>query len=807
MNKKIFTGLALILLASTVSGLELSMQDINGSVTGTEFDVLQPEGFYSDFPENFDRPEEVGSYSFTDNSLLAPNIYLSYESSEDLTGERLQIFYSSLSGELKRSVSTYSAPLNGSSGNVDLEVSSFEALYPGKIYGGLKSENGVKNFTEVSGGLFPGNFTVEPTVFRLDNRTEIKITEIFSSGNEIHSSRYLSDKLFISIERNEKVLGESEASIGESASIEGSLRGGDKIYVNSLLSLTVDGIDPCATLSGSNRYYIIDENTFNADPEDASGGEKSCLNIENVENSVIDFSNSTLDGNGNFSNPEACGMQISNSDNVEIKNAKIQEFSRGLCLYNSENVTVNGVSVQSNGLGVYGNSSSASIKDMTLVNENSELRSVSDTEIEMGDISLSSAEISVSGLDLDINDVFNAPPDPSGTENISQWVDISPESGSSVIDSLSFHYSGENPDSIYLAENNDGWSYSNLSASSTESEIFIENSVDSFSIFAPYVKKEDDEEDSTEEPPEDGEGGSGGGGGGGAGGGGGFPPGPPPGAGPGEEGPPDGVGGGPPPWVPAGLSPKGLPRLDLESESERFEVQQGRTFRANFSVAVTGNVSANDVSVNSTVRKGWATSRDNFDEILPGENVSGGVLMDVYDSEIIGEYNFTLKASTVINDTFVVLANETYIVEVMPRGEVRDLEVLEAPYRVNLTENSVEELEFDLKNTGDYRLENIEASVMNTAPCMNVVSGSSSLDSGDSRPVVYSVSTGDAKNRCEGAFVFSSDKSDLLAVAPVKVNILEMPLTEKLTSNILPVLVLAWTVFTLYWVRRRLHEQ
>ncbi len=778
------TGLILaitIILTGAAAGLEVSFVDEEENLQGSEFDAIDPGDFYSDFPEEFDRPDEIGSYSFTDSSLVTPNLFLQYEAEEDLSGEEMEIYYSSLSGDLRRPVSTFPAVLEGSSGVAEIEISSFEALYPGKIFAETEGE-----FVEVEEGLFPGNYSLRPDVSFSEGKSFVEVEAAFdSSGGEIHAGRDLSQDLLLSVERGEDVVAEDDARLGGVAELDTVLEQGDTIYVNSIPVMDVREAAACQIINESDSYFLMNESFFNIDPEGPGGGEDSCIKIEDVENTVIDFGDNTLNGHGNFSNTEACGLRIEDSNNIEVSSPRIQEFSRGLCVENSSEVMVEGDSLQENRIGAYSNDSEASLTDLVMNNEFREFVGEQSSSSVLTDISFTSAEASVEGVDLEVDSVESPPSDPEDTESTGQYLEVEGEAGS-LLENLSFNYE-EEPDDIYLFNGGS----TQLEASSDSESIFTENELTDFGVFGTFIRSEEEDDEDDEEDDDTGNGGGAGG----------APPeDPPP-----EPGPPDPP-PGPPTGVP-GLDDEDIPEVELVLHDERVEVDQGRAFEAGFDVEVNGNVSAPNVDVEAfPERDGWDTSGDTLSEILPGETGSGSVLVDIFQGEMIGEYDVRLEASTVINDTEVSLDNESLAVDVVARDEVRDLYVLEAPHEINITEDTARRLSFDLANAGEFRLENVTVEGRDLDRCLPEIRGSWSFDKDVRETFNYTAISGESGEVCEGAFVFSSEEEDFLTLVPAEVQVVEKSIAAKLTNNILPIIVMIWTVITAHRIKRRYYD-
>ena len=788
MKKTVKGLMALILLlfsTATVTGLNVSIVDESNTLSSLDYDRTTPNGFFGSFPEDFERPEVIGSNSFTDNSLVSPNILLSYESESDLSEEEMNVYYKSFSGSLERSVSTQAINLTGKNGEKEIEISAFEALYPGKLYGSTSTQT-----VEIEGGLLNGSYLVSTDTSQRDSKTTLTVEEAYNSrGEQIHRGLDLSEDLLVSIVSNGSAVAEREMSLYGSKDFDTVLEGNETIYVNNLSALEIRKASPCTTLDISNSYYVIDSSIFNANPEDPGGGDKSCLNIRG-EDITVDFGDNVLDGDGNYSNTEACGVRIKNSENIQINKLNVQQFSRGLCIENSSEVIVNGTSIQENRMGVYSNDSKASLSNVTSSNEFEEYTGLEGSTVDLINFSFDSARATIKGKNISVDDsTFSE--DPNGLENTGNILDIT-SNGDSILENISFYYS-EEPDLLYSPTNDQ-----RLESGKTVNRIFLTESIEAPSLIGTYIEAEQDEEQ-----PGDGSGGGGGGGSGGGGGGGGGGA-LPPGLGSGD--PPDNATDpGRPPWVPANLAPEKVPRVNL-SANETISVQQGKSFELPFRIDSVGNVSAVDISVNTSTPEGWRSTETFFDEILPGESSNGKLFVDVFKAELLKSYEIRLEASTVINGTFVSLDNETVDVLIEPREDVRDIHILEGPFQMNITEGTAQTESFELRNSGDYRLENVSVRTVGLEKCINDVRGAWSFNEGVEEEFNYTFMASDTSDRCDGSLIFYSGSEDLLGVVPAQINVLDVGI-RGLSNYLLPWLVLIWTLFTVHRIWRWKHER
>lgn len=782
--KKTLKGLTaltvLFLFTGGVSAFNVSLVDDSGALSNLEYDKTTPDGFFQGFPEGFERSEEIGSNSFTDNSLVSPNILISYESDQDLTGEELEIYYKSFSGDLERPVSTRPVELNGLNGEKEIEVSAFEALYPGKLYASTSSET-----AEIEGGRLNGSYLVSTEASQRTSTTSITVEEAFDSdGSQIHEGRSFSEDLLVSVVQDGSAVAEREMALYGTEEFETVLDGNETIYVNNLSALETRKASPCTTLDASNSYYVLDSSVFNADPEGENGGDESCLKI-NGEDITVDFADNLIDGDANFSNKEACGVKIEDSSRIQVDNLNVQQFSRGLCIQNSTEVTVSGKSIQENRKGTYSNDSEASLTDITSSNMFEEYTGVSKSYVDMSNFSFESAQASVSGYNISVDNATLST-SPEGLESTGDILDITGNDPSSL-ENLTYFFA-EEPDVIYSPSQE-----TELNSEKNNNSIFLTESLTPPSLVGTFIESEGQDEGPG--------GGSGGGGGGGSGGGGGGGGGGLPGLLPGNETDENNTGNE---SLPGNLAPEQVPTVKI-SANDSFSVQQGTSFELPFQINSTGNVSAVDITVNVSTPQGWRSTNAFFDEILPGEASDGRLFVDVFEAELLRSYQLRLEASTEINDTFVSLDNETVEVVIEPREDVRDIKVLEGPFRLNIAEGTARTESFELRNSGDYRLENVSIRPVGLQRCLDDVYGAWSFDEEVEERFNYTFEASESIGSCDGSLIFYSESSELLGIVPARINVLEK--IDDFTDYLLPWLVLIWTLFTMHRVWRWKNER
>jgi len=429
-------------------------------------------------------------------------------------------------------------------------------------------------------------------------------------------------------------------------------------------------------------YYVINESAWNLN--------KSCLRVENVSNIVVDFANKTIDGdasvNGSYK-PNTCGITVMNSANLTLKDVRAQQFNRGVCIINSENIKIFGTDSKANEEGIYVKNSTAKISGIWLNNTKSEITLEDNSLAKLNNIHLLTANISAETKDVKVKNVFNPPKDPPGMMNISQWVNIS-KNGDAWLDEIKFHFSlpneeGAIPKTIYKFDGlyvngtwqNESWvqlvpSYVDV----INRYIFSPLNITNFSIFVPFGEKVNH----TQPVPK---------------------PKPTP--------SPSAVSGGPPEAIP--------PKLNLTLLNKTITLQQGETGKIFFNISNNGEADVFDVRVDAQVRKGWERTFKDFDVVKKGETKTDNLLISVYENEVPGVYWVPIKA--MLRNNNVTVDVKLLKVIVTPRKRVARIDILEIPPFLSLTELSSQSVAVLIKNTGDYDLNDLHLKIENGDKC------------------------------------------------------------------------------------------
>ncbi|MEF8880780.1 MAG: hypothetical protein V5A72_03045, partial [Candidatus Nanohaloarchaea archaeon] len=511
------------------ASLEASIVTEDGSTPDLEFDAEDNTSmFFNGFPDGFEQPEQAGSFSFRDNSLVNPNLFLNLTGDgSDIEGEEIQIYYASPSGNTSISLmpeTIYISEFNGSSKLIDIDLSAFDALYPGKMFVGIAEEEvsfekplnestnitetvtetrGPFNLTEINSSIMDGNYTVYPSIQSVKDQTLIKVKNIYDSqDNLIHHNRKFQKSAIMTIERQDKVLDSKKISPGSIEGFNFSFKGGEEVYVNGILSLKTKGVSECETIDNEDFYYIINSSTFNSD-------NKSCIEVSNVTDTVVDFANTTVDGDGNASMSNgSCAININNTRGISLKDPRVQEYDRGICISNSQDTLIQGEASRENNLGIYMSNSTSEIREISLKNENAEIEAEENSSANLTGVKFETADITALANDVRMKNVFEPPPDPDWAINITQWINVTKTDEAGNVKDLGFNYQPlsetdinplymlkydlvRNSSSNTTNETELDWTYENLSINKDPAERIIvkPGKLEEFSIFGVYGER------------------------------------------------------------------------------------------------------------------------------------------------------------------------------------------------------------------------------------------------------------------------------------------------------------------------------
>ncbi len=719
---------------------------------------------------DYDINTSNGSFSYKDNSIRNPNIYAKIcDINSSYLNSYVDLLYASESGNLTLSILSllpqiYSIDNTTNCSSVDIDISSFRALYPAIPFAALyeKVNNSfqlvwIKKLENFS---LNGSYLLGVDIDDVQGKTFLKIVNITDDRNVsiTKSAKFV----IFSIVSNNRSVAEKISKPFTRVEFNYMFQGNETVFVNGLQSLKVKVIDPCENVTKEGYYYILSESAWNTN--------KSCLVVENVTNIVIDFGNKTIDGDGNYS-INFCGVVLKNVENVTLRDVRVHEFGKGICIFDSKNVKISGTSVQNNIDGVYSERSTVQVSRVVLSNKDSEIRLTDKSIIYANKVHFLTANISLEGQDIILKNVLNPPEDPVGLRNISQWINIT-KNGNSWVNNLKFHFIFPNPDGIipeviYKINGsiiNGTWTdieWTPISPTFVDlanKYIIAQLNITNFSIFAPYGRKIN----ITEPVPE-----------------------------PQPEPTPSQIIGQEELVVP--------PRIDLKLLNESVTVQQGETFEVPFEIINNGQSSVADVKIIAEVRYGWYSTIKTVPLLSPNRPVQDSLFISVYENEIPGKYFIAVKA---IIEGNITADTEILEVNVIPRVRVALLDIIELPPYLSLEELSKEYLSVLVENTGDYDLSNIRLKIENAEECIERVSGTYSLKVGERKALSYEMQTREYPAKCNSVFVFLSDRGPV-ALYPVIIEIRPKEIERVQPVYLLLILLIINTIALIWRIRKR----
>ncbi|MFB6180722.1 MAG: hypothetical protein ABEJ93_02495 [Candidatus Nanohalobium sp.] len=763
MKRKSFLILAAVFFTPSVLGINASLVNSTGDKVNLSFDRASSSEPFDDI---------LSSRSYTDNSLTNPNVYARV-CGQGLQGEKIQLYYGSESKNLTAPILSKPAEIPSFTGDctsVDIDISAFRAKFPGKPFIGLVNGSSPANLTKLNQS-FKGDYKLGVRIRRLDGFTDLKLDKIEDENrNTIYGkgdSRYF-DSIFLTVvNRDDEIVAERVMDNRDYRSFKMLFEGGERVYVNGMLVLKTRAVNQCGNLNKSNSYYILNGSQYNK--------EASCVKVKEIEDSAFDFANYTIDGDNNQSmNKDKCALTINNSQRVYISGAKVQQYRKGICIYNSNSINVEGLSSQANKQGIYSENSSSAIREITLSNNQKAIRA-RNSNVRLDEAGIPSGPVTGYVENVDLVNVEEAPENP--TDNLFSmdlFVNVT-ELGNGKASSFGFNFepivkTSINPVTLYKFDKVLG--KDNLTASSLETNvdpedrlIVAENNLTDFSIIGAYGEKIE-------------------------------------GTGSGEG---DGEGTQPEPQPEPEPVPDPLPQpqpspvdLNLFLDNNSAILQQGEIFNVNFTVENEGEVPSGIVTVGSETPEGWISSAVNL-SVPPGSNRSGEALLGVWKDEVPGTYDIPYK---IYSSTGAVLDTEVLSVEVEPRQQVHRLKIVDSPSFIEFTAGSSSEVAFLVDNVGDYSYSNITLEVRQADNCINSVKGSHSLDKGERDTLEFQVEISSDANSCSGVFVLNTDKKKAAGFAPVRIKVKEENLLDRATSGILPIILIIWTIITIWTVKR-----
>lgn len=732
----------------------------------------------------------LGSFSYKDNSLKNKNAFLFIcNINESFLNNLVDFLYSSESGNITISLlSLLPIIYNITSDNcslIDIDISAFKALYPSVPFVAIYREffNESKNASEIKRIFFKkmensmllGNYSLGVDIDDILKETYLTVEKIVDENNETIDAR--GRHLIMSIVDNNVSLKESIAAPYERVTFKYMFKANETVFVNGIPSLRVRAIEPCSIVNETGFYYVINRSEWNKND--------TCLIVENTKNIVIDFANKTLDGDKNESGSlrkDVCGVIIRNVENISLKDVRVQEFYRGVCIINSSNIKIFGTSSQENIDGVYSENSTFKIHNIKIVNENSEIVLKNRSIAILSSIFFKNATLSGEYGSVIIKSVAIPPPDPENLYNISQWINVSKlEEDFAYIKNITFHFEFPNPSKVLPKEihkiegilEKNTWinvtreKLNNTFVDMNKKIIFSLINLTNFSIFAPYGEKVNITEPEPVPQPT---------------------PVPQPQPTPSE--------------VPGREEIAKPPKINLTLINKSIILQQGEIGKVYFNITNIGEGNVRDIRVLPFVRRGWNNSFVDIELLKPNETKIDNFLISIYENEIPGTYHIPVYA--ILKSNNATLDMELLEVIVIPRKRIAKLSILEFTPFLSLPEHSKVNVAMLVKNTGDFNLTNIKLIIRNGEKCVERTEGNYSINVGEESSLIFSLYTKGAKNICETVFVLESNEG-IVAIYPVIIEIKEYLVGRGVfyIIRVTPFILIIWTILVIRRFRKR----
>ncbi len=786
---KKFINLLLILILTllTASSIKAFNNSINISANislnnGTTIPALNYD---------FDNSTNFTSYSFKDNSLINPNAYARVckkSTNSSILNKYIELAHTNHNCSEILPLSVMPSRINKIVSNcstTDIDIASYNALYPGVVsmlimnnphlyYTVNYTDNTTNtsyNSTEIDYGnllsckrtntIMNGSYKLNVNVDDVAKTIRLSVASIRDSyGRLIDFSGNYGNLIYEMTNKTNKSLGTKVVKPKGTAEYNYTFKGGEKVYVNGLMSLKVIAFDPCGTINKSG-YYMLNDSSWNVN--------KTCVVIENASKITLNFANKTINGdntlNGSLRN-NTCAIIIKDSKNISIEDLRTEQFYYGLCIINSSGITTSGTYDMNNSQGIWiENSSDVVINNLKLNNKNSEIYSKNAT-IHLNRLTSPSANFSLEAKNILVKTVRNPPPQPSGLMNISQWLTVKNTTENSWA-IITFHYEKPLPNNVLEAtldlykfdyngtNTTNGTWYSIPSYTDKINKKIYSINLSNFSIFVPMGEE-------VNMTPKN-------------------PPPAPPSTGHIKQKIIENQMNIPPQPRP--------PRIKLRLFNHTIKIQQGGSGEVGFNVSNLGVGIMNLIVKANITREGWKSPEIIFKMLKHYETKNGTIFLSVYDNEIPGTYLVPVNA-IVSNMT---LDTDLLKVIVTPRGKLAKLKIIEAAPVINLLENKIQDFPILVKNDGDYNLTNITLSFKYADDCIDSVSGSYNLSVGEQKTISYKIKTKNAFKTCDAILLLKSNEK-AIAFAPIRINVVPKKFGR---FKILPILLLIFSILTI----------
>lgn len=771
-TQALLIGITILLIIGISKGMIVNITDYYENATSLVYD--------------YDNKSSYASWSYKDASLRNPNVFLRIcNVSQDFYNVFIDLRYATESGNLSESVLSLLPLVNltNLSSNcslIDIDISSFKALYPAYPFFFLLNSSGNKSVIAKYklSESFNGSYKIGIDVDNVDKITYITITEIYDDEGKLINTSY--PKLYVTIMKNATPVAEGKTQPRVPIAFNYTFVDEEEIYVNGILSLKVKTFEPCGVINESG-YYILNASAWNVND--------TCIVIENVSNIFLNFANLTIDGDYNVNGSlreDVCGILIENSENISLYDTRVENFRRGVCIKNSRRIKIYGTHVSENLKGIYVENASAEIINIILDAKEEEVLGVKNSYLKLKEVKLpQDTKISFEASDIALRDVPDPPPDREGYKNINQFANISKSESDAWVYKITFHYTYPLPnnvthvvyiskiDGIYL---NGTWvnltyedfqankqDFSDKTGKLTHGYAWIEKNFTDFSIFVPYGLNITAPQPVPQPQP--------------------TPT--------------------PTPSRIIGKAEEAIPpKLNLTLHTYEITIQQGETKEIGFNLTNEGKVDVFNALVLALVRKGWVTAGVHFDAIRVGETKISKFYLKVYENEIPGIYYIPVKA--MLKENNVTVDVEILKVKVIPRQRVAKIDILEILPYLSLAEYSKIPISILVENTGDYDLHDLRLTIEGAEKCIEKVEGEYDLKKGEKKSLTFIIYTKGAGEKCTGVYVFKS-KEGTVGMYPVIIKIRPKTLVEII--KIFPIIYIIWTLFTIFTIYKRLKKR
>ena len=763
----------MMLLVINVSiAMTVNLTDYYGNATSLLYD--------------YDNATQYTSWSYKDSSLRNPNVFMRLcNLTNDFYNVFLDLRYATESGNLSESLLSLLPLVNltnlsSSCKFVDIDISSFKALYPAYPFFYLLNSSANSSVIAKYKLLesFNGSYKVGIDVDNVDKITYITITEIYDDKGGLINTSY--PKLYITILKNTTPVAEGKTAPRSPLPFNYTFVDEEEVYVNGILSLKVKTFEPCGVINESG-YYILNASAWNVND--------TCIVLENVSNTFLNFANLTIDGdytiNGSL-REDVCGILIRNSENISLYDTRVENFGKGVCVKNSRGVKIYGTHASENLKGIYVENASAEIINIILDAKEEEIFGIKNSYLKLKEVKLpQDTKISFEASDIALRDVPDPPPDREGYKNINQFSNITKTENDGWVYKITFHYTYPLPnnvthvvyitkvDGIYLNGTWANLTYQDFQASKqdfsdetgkiTHGYAWIEENFTDFSIFIPYGLNITAPQPVPQPQPRP----------------------------------------TPTPSQIIGRVEKAIPpKLNLTLHTYEITIQQGETKEIGFNLSNEGDVDVYNAMVLALIRKGWLTAGVNFDLVRTGETKISKFYLKVYENEIPGVYYIPVKA--ILKDNNITVDVEILKVRVVPRQRIAKIDILEILPYLSLPEYSKVPISILVENTGDYDLHDLKLSIEGAEKCIEKVEGKYDLKKGEKKSLTFIVYTKNAGQKCTGVYVFKS-REGTVGMYPVIIKIRPKTLVEII--KIFPIIYIIWTLFTVFTIYRRLKKR